>query len=102
RLDATAELERSAEPQTGGVAAERQSSEATASKTGEAIPSTQPIIHSTSSAEYIVSEIKRHKVGVVVGLLILIIAIGGGGVGLYKIFNSRTTGSSSHQPKFTA
>src|SRR5437016_3952708 len=48
RLDATAELERSAAPQTGAP------SEATANKTGEAIPSTQPIIHSTSSAEYIV------------------------------------------------
>src|SRR5436853_605237 len=56
RLDATAELERSVAPQTRGVVAENQSREATASKTGEAVPATQPIIHSTSSAEYIVSE----------------------------------------------
>jgi eukaryotic-like serine/threonine-protein kinase len=39
----------------------------------------------TSSAEYIVTEIKRHKTGAALAAALLIIAVGGVGIGLYKL-----------------
>ena len=99
RLDASAEIERSLAPQTGSTTASG-SGEAEASQAGESISSTKPIVHSTSSAEYIVSEIKRHKTGVIVALALLTIAVCGVAFALYRILRAGTT--SVHAPKFTA
>jgi hypothetical protein len=63
-----------------------------ASRSGEVVtrPSgetsaTQPITHSTSSAEYIATTIQRHKTGAVVMLALLLIVFVGGSFGLYKL-----------------
>lgn len=47
-------------------------------------------VHTTSSAEYIVSEIKRHKTGAVIIAVILLFAVGGLGYGLYRLAQNRT------------
>ncbi len=45
--------------------------------------------HTTSSAEIILGEIKRHKLGLVVTLAILIAAVAGGGYRLYKLLGQK-------------
>ena len=67
---------------TGGTG--RSAAEATrgqASATGEAQG-----IHTTSSAEYLVTEIKRHRRGVALALAALVFALAGVAFGLYKFF----------------
>jgi eukaryotic-like serine/threonine-protein kinase len=58
-----------------------------ATNTAEANTSTLPPARTVSSAEYIVSEIKRHKTGVVFVVAGLIIAAVAGIVALYKFMN---------------
>jgi serine/threonine protein kinase len=43
-----------------------------------------PEVHQTSSAEYIVSEMKRHKKMIVVGVLAILLAVGGLAFAIYK------------------
>src|SRR5262245_10600302 len=100
RLDASAELERSVVPDASGVDS-RPSGEAIASGTSQSIPTTQASLRSTSSAEYIISEIKRHKTGVVVALALVVVLLVGGGFAVYKILNARA-GISPRTAKFTA
>jgi serine/threonine protein kinase len=45
--------------------------------------------HSSSSAEYIVSEIKRHKLGALLVIAVTAIALSGLGFGLYKLLSSK-------------
>ena len=86
RLDYEAEQQRSLSPapNTHGVP---PSSEPTLSKTdGEPIVDTAiSVSRKTSSAEYLISEIKRHKPRVLIALVIFIIAAAGIGTGLYKL-----------------
>jgi len=100
RLDASAELERSAAPHTDVVTSSR-SGEAVAGRTSQSMPTTQPSVHSTSSAEYIVSEIKRHKTGVLVALAFVAVVLAGGGFALYKILGAKSS-TRPRAPKFTA
>jgi eukaryotic-like serine/threonine-protein kinase len=44
-------------------------------------------VHTTSSAEYIITEIKRHKWGFVIALAVFAVMVAGIGVGLYKFAN---------------
>jgi Tol biopolymer transport system component len=46
-------------------------------------------IHSSSSAEYIVSEIKRHKLGALMVIVVTAITLSGLGFGLYKFLGSK-------------
>ena len=85
-LEFAEELERSQIPnsmKTSTVGADQPGINATAISTKHSLP--QP----TSSAEYIVSEVKKHKRAVVVAALVLLTLVGGGG---WFIFH-RTAGS---------
>jgi len=101
RLDASAELERSVAPHTD-VVTSNQVGEEIPPGTSQSIPATQPNIHSTSSAEYIASEIKRHKTGVMVGLLAIILVFGIGAFALYKILTGMSANKTPHPAKFNA
>jgi serine/threonine protein kinase len=97
-LDAQAHMERSITPalesvNTGGTGAPTSAHAPTISvaqsvHTGDAAPiQTSPAAHTTSSAEYIISEIKRHKTSAFLCLLAACIVIGATGFGIYKFFN---------------
>lgn len=93
RVDSTAEVERSQPP---------QSPDLPPVKSGETVAApTQAIPHTTSSAEYIVSEIKRHKIGLVVTLGVLVVAAIGIAVVAYKLATRQST-PPNHTPKFVA
>lgn len=84
-IENAAEIERSTAPDTAsgsnisGAGDETISiRNRTSAATGEAAP------HSSSSAEYVVSEIKRHKGFVGIAALVLLLAIAGIGFALYK------------------
>jgi Tol biopolymer transport system component/predicted Ser/Thr protein kinase len=65
---------------------------------GATLPGSSPSLStaaSASSAEYIVSEIKRHKRGAGVALVVLISVITGVAFGLYKFFGQRQAKSSA-------
>jgi Tol biopolymer transport system component len=97
RLDASAELERSAAPQTGVTSG--QSGEAIESRTSPPVNATEPGVHTTSSAEYIVSEIRRHKAGVIVaGALIVIVTV----TGFFLLYKNLSNEVSFHTPNFVA
>lgn len=68
-------LRPSTQPPEGGTT----NAQATEAATKEAT------VRTTSSAEIILGEIKRHKLGLAVTLAILIAALAGGGYGLYKL-----------------
>src|SRR5438128_172239 len=91
-LDASAGLERSTAPSSRGVEVPTQAS--TSSATGaSSVPSAPqtsliPLTHPTSSAEYLVGEIKRHKVGIGALALIVVIGLLAAGVWIYKLATS--------------
>src|SRR5205807_8743467 len=49
-----------------------------------------PVAQPTSSAEYVISEIKRHKVGALAVSAIALLVVVVVGVGLYKFVTSKT------------
>ena len=49
----------------------------------------------TSSAEYIVTEIKRHKTGVTLALALVVVGVAGLGWGLFKLIQNRSSKSMS-------
>src|SRR6266581_4391754 len=102
RLDAHAEIERSSAPDSSGVtsgmsgfSASQQPSVGAASPSSTVSAagsfSTAPV----SSAEYLISEIKRHKTGFGLILTVILVAAIGGGLWIYKLF---TMGKSSGPP----
>ena len=104
RIDAQAEIERSSSPESARI-----SSAFSASTQAQSAHSTaQPISVSTagsiapasSSAEYIVSEIKRHKTGIGVIAAVVLVAVLAGGFLIYKV---STSGKPTAPPaiKFT-
>jgi serine/threonine protein kinase/Tol biopolymer transport system component len=86
RLDYEAEQQRSLSPDLN-VHRVKTSSESISSKTdSEQIVDTGiSLSRETSSAEYLISEIKRHKPGALLALVILIIAAAAIGIGLYRL-----------------
>jgi eukaryotic-like serine/threonine-protein kinase len=64
-----------------------------------------PATYSTSSAEYIVSNIKRHKSYALIGLVLVSIALSAGGYGLYRLFSrakEQVTSQAMNVTRFTA
>jgi Tol biopolymer transport system component len=98
RIDSTAELERSQPPHTTDTSAMK--SDEVAARNGRGIAGTHAIPHTTSSAEYIVGEIKRHKTGVTIAFLATVVVVGGGVFALYKILSAKS-GTLPHVPKFS-
>jgi serine/threonine protein kinase/Tol biopolymer transport system component len=97
RVDSTAELERSQPPQSGQAPAPG-SGQVDAAITG-GVAATLPLTHTTSSAEYIVSEIKRHKIGLIAALgLIGIVAA----AGIFLLYRNLTQDVSFRPPNFVA
>jgi eukaryotic-like serine/threonine-protein kinase len=73
--------------QTDGGAAEARATSlmaAAAPGTGGTLPDETVPVHTTSSAEYIVTEIRRHKRGIVIGLVALVLVGAGVAFALYK------------------
>jgi serine/threonine protein kinase/sugar lactone lactonase YvrE len=97
RIDSTAESERSQPPQSSEVPASK-SGEAAAPVSGSVV-ATQAIPHSTSSAEYLVSEIKRHKAGIFIAIAIVAVAAAAAVFLLYKNFSKDV---SFRPPQFVA
>ena len=93
RQDFEAELERSARAESSGRAGVatsdwqrvRTSGGQAAAQTAEA-EEARP----TSSAEYLISEIKRHKRSLTLALMALIVALGGISFGLYKLMDPKS------------
>ena len=93
RLDAQSEIERSSAPDAVPIGS-RISSPATQTASGHS--TAQPLYRSAasgsaapvSSAEFLVSEIKRHKTGIGLVVAIVLIVIVGGGFLIYKLASS--------------
>ena len=103
RLDAQQEIDRSRAPTTAAVSASKDAAptdlnHATIRETPQARAAsgaagvTTPTV---SSAEYIVGEITRHKIGVVLVTLVLMAGLWAGGVWLYKLLAARKSPASA-------
>src|SRR5207247_132259 len=102
RLELDAEVERSA-PQllSDGVGFATNGRQEVVATEGATASTQAEIVQRTSSAEYLVSEIKRHKQGAVVALAISLVLLGGIVFGLYKfVIHSRPKPAPSQTIKF--
>ena len=93
-LEFSEELERSHIPQSTGssnVGTAQFSEHATAIHTG-VISTQNSMPQQRSSAEYLVSQVKEHKKGVLVGLGLLVLVIAGVAFGIYKFAGRKDTG----------
>jgi serine/threonine protein kinase/Tol biopolymer transport system component len=101
RLEAEAELERSA-PAEGRDRVTSIGQGLAASTPEAGVPPTAPIgAASTSSLEYAVTEIRRHKVGVALVGVILIGALVGGGYSVYRLLGGRVRSPTLREMKIT-
>ena len=93
RLEAEAEIERSAMLQADGEAAATGGQAAVSSARSQGVSRTRQVgaAPSTSSLEYAVTEIRRHKAGVALAGVLLIAALAGGGYGLYRLLSRNNT-----------
>src|SRR6266571_822578 len=102
RLEIEAELELSSPPAVSHEIQMPESRESAAVKTQDCPPvSTSEAggVPAVSSAEYVLSEIKRHKTSAALILAALVIVLAGLGYGLYKLTNQRQTISSTQAMK---
>jgi hypothetical protein len=97
REGAEAQAERSASAasdaaaiESGGQPAGAEAARAAASSAREA-----GAVRATSSAEYLISEIKRHKRGTLLALSALVLALAGVAFGLYKLIGQKPATSSA-------
>ena len=88
-LDVEAELERSVTPERGAPEGRAATSGGHAVTDQRAAAETGGGIHTTSSAEYIVTEIKRHKRGAALVLAALLLATFGVGYFAYSRYSAR-------------
>lgn len=91
RLEVEAGTERSASPEAGSEPTVATEDTPTGATTNESAARTE-LGYPTSSAEYLVSEIKRHKTGALVALAALIIAVALTAFGLYKFIGQTRPG----------
>jgi len=99
-LKSASELEYSAQPTSSNTAASiaAQTESVHSSASGAVSFETA---RWTSSAEYLVSEIKRHKRGLLLGLAALVIVVAGVAFGLYKWIGQRQRGAPAKALKIT-
>ncbi len=89
-LDISERLEHSVAPATRSTEIPLTSTVSHPSQTtAAATTSPVPAAHPTSSAEYLVSEIQRHKTGAIIIAALLLIVVAAGGFGVYKLIGSR-------------
>jgi serine/threonine protein kinase/Tol biopolymer transport system component len=102
-LDAQARAEHSAAPETSGkVSGQQRPRRKAAEITNEVAASTGEVTtRTTSSAEIILSEIKRHKTGALITVAVLVLILAGIGFALYKFLGSKQP-ETTHTPKFIA
>ena len=95
-LEFSEELERSNVPQSTGssnVGTAQLSENATAIHSG-VISTQNSMPQQRSSAEYLVSQVREHKKGFLLGLALLVIVIAGVAFGVYKFAGKKDTGSA--------
>jgi serine/threonine protein kinase/Tol biopolymer transport system component len=91
-LETQNRLERSLPPESKNDAAVATNIRQAADTAGDTERSSAEVaVRTTSSAEIILSEIKRHKAGAALALVALIIVVAASGFGLYKFFEPRKT-----------
>jgi serine/threonine protein kinase len=87
-IENEAETEPSTSPEIRSASHLVQSGDRTISiPGGRSLSTAEAVAHSTSSAEYIAGEIKRHRTTVGIGLVVLLLAAVGGGFALYKFWS---------------
>jgi Tol biopolymer transport system component len=93
RLDVEAELERTAPPEGSGDGATTGGQTVVSSDQGQDVTRTGRlgVAAQTSSLEYGVTEIRRHKVGVALASVLSIAALVGGGYGLFQLLDRNET-----------
>ena len=79
---------------TGQVAEHATAMQSAAVSTGSSMPQQR------SSAEYIVGEIKRHRIGITLGAVLLLVVLIAGGVGLYKFWPGAKVSGPPRELKF--
>ena len=95
-LEFSEELERSNVPQSTGssnVGTAQLSENATAMHSG-VISTQNSMPQQRSSAEYLVSQVKEHKKGILLGLVLLVLVIAGVAFGVYKFTGGKQAGSA--------
>jgi serine/threonine protein kinase/Tol biopolymer transport system component len=88
-LKSASELEYSAQPELSGAAASTGAAPTESSHSSASGTVSIGAARSTSSAEYLVSEIKRHKRGLLLALAALVVVVAGVAFGLYKWIGQR-------------
>jgi Tol biopolymer transport system component len=103
-VDMAASLERSTPPASHSpeVATQRFAQSATGATSVPPAPQTSPVPtpNQTSSAEYIVGEIKRHKTGIGVLAVLIVVGLMASGIWIYKFVTSKKP-TSATAIKFT-
>ena len=87
RLDVDAEIERTSHPESRQSVSVGSGQSATATAFQAARLSDDVAIHSTSSVEYVVSEIRKHKRGAMLFGIALVLILAGAGYVLLRLFN---------------
>ncbi len=87
RLDVDAEIERTSHPESEQSVPGGSGQSATATAFQEARLSDGGAIHSTSSIEYVVGEIRKHKRGAALFGIALVLTLAGAGYVLFRLFN---------------
>jgi len=86
-------------PPSGSMTAPA-SDEAVSTHTATALSSLSPASH-PSSAEYIVSQVSRHKIGLVIVLTFLVIVLVGGGAAIQRLMNRDKPAATAGQMKIS-
>jgi eukaryotic-like serine/threonine-protein kinase len=98
RLEVEAELERSREPISSGGAAGSGMGRVETAQEAMAPAGAGATARTTSSAEYLIGEIKRHQRGALLVLAILVVIVAGLAFGLYKFISQNQSPSRASGP----
>jgi eukaryotic-like serine/threonine-protein kinase len=100
-LKSASELEYSAQPTSNSEAASIAAAQTESVHSSASGTVSIETARSTSSAEYLVSEIKRHKRGLLLGLAALVVVVAGVAFGLYKWIGQRQRTAPTQALKIT-
>lgn len=101
-MDGWPERESTTSHSSSSVARKSNGEQADTKAITESASPTGEMVRPTSSAEYLVSEIRSHKTGAAIALAVLVIALGGVSFGLYRLIHpSKPTAASFQTMKIT-